>query len=87
MSLSVGEWMLTTRGVTSTPAGDKPITFWFCPKTSCTTNKIVVRQISKLSWGTPQGCLPGTMVSVFGDMTETEEQKIVRSAGVVIKRH
>ena len=78
--------MLTTRGVTATATGDKPITFWFCPKTSCTTNRIVVRQISKLSWGTPQGCLPGTMVSVFGDMTKTDEQKIVRSAAVVIKR-
>ena len=79
--------MLTTRGVTSTPTGDKSFTFWFCPKTYCTTNKIVVRQISKLSWGTPQGCHPGTMVSVFGDMTKTDEKKFVGSAGVVIKRN
>ena len=79
--------MLTTRGVTATPTGDRNVTFWFCPKSLCTTNNIVVRQLSKLSWGTPQGCLPGTFVSVFGDMSKTDEKRIVRSCGVIIKQH
>ena len=78
--------MLTTMGTVTTPNGEHNSTLWFCPSLRCTSNNVVVQQITNYKWEAPQGCVRGTLVSVIGELNTDEQRRIVESTGVVIKK-
>ena len=81
-----GSWMLTTMGTVTTPNGEHNSTLWFCPSLRCTSNNVVVQQITNYKWGAPQGCVRGTLVSVIGELNSDDQRRIVESTGVVIQK-
>ena len=78
--------MLTTRGsLTVSTGATRGVQMWFCADTSCTTTAIVIQEISKFRWGTPQPCLPGSVVYVNGNLDEDVKEAILARCPVVIR--
>ena len=77
--------MLTTKGTLTVSTGaTRGVQMWFCVDTSCTTTAVVIEQISKFRWGTPQPCLPGSVVYVHGNLNDKVREEILARCPVVI---